>query len=338
VTGIGAAAIITPWTWGYWPYYNPYCTGPVTIYDTTVDYSQPIILAGSNGDASPGEESVDADKPAAPDSAAGLLDAARDAFTQGDYTKALAQCDKAIAKQSGNTVLHEFRALALFALQRYKEAAAPLYAALSVGPGWDWTTLSGMYPSVDVYTEQLRSLEQYVKSHPKEPEAKFLLAYHYMTCGHVEAATAQLKDVVQLAPKDRLSAQLLAAMTAAATADDDDAKKPADDGAKKPEDAASTPSKPVEAAALVGQWKAEQPDGAAITLRLTKEGKYTWTVAQKGKPREFNGDYTVADNLLILKQNAKPVMVGEVTLKGNAQFNFKMPGDNPADSGLTFAK
>jgi hypothetical protein len=32
---------------------------------------------------------------------------------------------------------------------------------LSVGPGWDWTTLIGLYPSIDVYTTQLRALEDF---------------------------------------------------------------------------------------------------------------------------------------------------------------------------------
>ena len=48
--------------------------------------------------------------------------------------------------------LHEFLALVFFAQGKYDQAAAPLYAVLSVGPGWDWTTLSGMYPDVDTYT------------------------------------------------------------------------------------------------------------------------------------------------------------------------------------------
>ena len=136
------------------------------------------------------------------------------AFMQGDYTTALAQVDQAIAQVPNDTVLHEFRGLALFALGRYKEAAAADYAVLSAGPGWDWTTLSGLYPNVDVYTEQLRALEQYAKSHPAASEAKFLLADHYLTCGYTDAAAAQLKEVVRLNPKDQLSAQLLNSISA----------------------------------------------------------------------------------------------------------------------------
>ena len=46
VTG-AALSNATPWSWGYWPYYNPYCTAPVVVGDTTIDYSQPIVLAGA---------------------------------------------------------------------------------------------------------------------------------------------------------------------------------------------------------------------------------------------------------------------------------------------------
>ena len=90
------------------------------------------------------------------DPAVALFDAGRAAFQQGNYTDALAQADAALAKLPGDTTLHEFRALCLFALSRYDEAAAALYAVLSVGPGWDWATLIGLYPSIDPYTQQLR--------------------------------------------------------------------------------------------------------------------------------------------------------------------------------------
>ena len=34
-----------PWSWGYWPYYNPYYVGPVVDGGATIDYSQPIVAA-----------------------------------------------------------------------------------------------------------------------------------------------------------------------------------------------------------------------------------------------------------------------------------------------------
>ena len=233
-----------------------------------------------------------------------LFDAARNAFMQGDYTTALAQVDQAIAQVPNDTVLHEFRGLALFALGRYKEAAAADYAVLSAGPGWDWTTLSGFYPNVDIYTEQLRALEHYAKSHPAAAEARFLLAEHYLTCGYTDAAAAQLKEVVRLNPKDQLSAQLLAepfhGVPRERTCPNSRRRRP------------PPPARPADAASLAGNWTATRADGATIKLALGSDGKFTWALDQNGKPQQFSGTYTVADNLLVLKQGNNPVMVGQV--------------------------
>ena len=65
-----------------------------------------------------------------------------------------------------------------------------MYAVLSGGPGWDWTTESGLYPSIAVYTKQLRALEQYSRDNPQAADARFLLAYQYMLTGHNDAASA----------------------------------------------------------------------------------------------------------------------------------------------------
>ena len=73
-------------------------------------------------------------------------------------------------------------------------------------PGWDWTTLIGLYPSVDVYTDQVHALEDYRTEHPDSAPPRFVLAYHYLTQGHTEAAVEELKEVVKLQPSDQLSA------------------------------------------------------------------------------------------------------------------------------------
>ena len=245
---------------------------------------------------------------------------------QGDYKAALAQVDQAIALAPDNTVLHEFRGLALFAMGRYKEAAAADYAVLSAGPGWDWTTLSGLYPDVGVYTEQLRALEQYAKSHPAAAEAKFLLADHYLTCGYTDAAAAQLKEVVRLNPKDQLSAQLLNSISA---------PDAAEQAAPSPPAAAA---RPANASSLVGNWTATRADSATIKLALAGDGTFIWALDQNGKPQQFSGTYAVADNLLVLKQGDNPMMVGQIASLANNRFNFKLAGDNPSDPGLTFAQ
>ena len=85
---------------------------------------------------------------------------------------ALVQCNQAIALQPNDALLHEFRGLALFALHRYDEAAGAVYAVLLTGPGWDWTTLSSFYPEVNVYSEQLRGLEEYTSANPNRAAAQ----------------------------------------------------------------------------------------------------------------------------------------------------------------------
>jgi hypothetical protein len=317
----GAAVSAIPWSWGYWPYYNPYYVGPVIDGGATIDYSQPIVVAQAAASPPVAQAGLTAEEQATP-----LFDAARNAFMQGDYKTALAQVDQAIAQVPDDTVLHEFRGLVLFALGRYKEAAAADYAVLSTGPGWDWTTLSGLYPNVDIYTEQLRALEQYAKLHPAASEARFLLADHYLTCGHTDAATTQLKAVVQLNPKDQLSAQLLNSISASDTAEQAAPSRPA------------APAKPADASSLVGNWTATRADSATIKLALAGDGKFTWALDQNGKPQQFSGTYTVADNLLVLKQGDSPMMVGQVASLANDSFNFKLAGDNPSDHGLTFVR
>ena len=91
-------------------------------------------------------------------------------------------------------------------LKRYDEAAAVNYAVLSAGPGWNWSTLAGLYPDVDTYTNQLRALEAYVQTNPSSASAAFLLAYHYLAQGNNDAAGAQFERVSQLLPSDQLSA------------------------------------------------------------------------------------------------------------------------------------
>jgi Flp pilus assembly protein TadD len=49
----------------------------------------------------------------------------------GDFARALRLTDLALRPHPNDPVLHEFRALCLFALGRYDKAAAALYAVLT---------------------------------------------------------------------------------------------------------------------------------------------------------------------------------------------------------------
>jgi len=318
--GLATGSVLwdAPWRWGYWSYYNPYYVDVVVVDGARIDYSQPIALASVPSDETAGER------------AAQLLDAARDAFARADYPAAMTLVDRAVAKQPNDPALHEFRALVLFAMKQYKPAAEVVYAVLSNGPGWDWATLIGFYPDPNVYTEQLRALEQYRGRNPGMPEIRFLLAYHYLSCGHEEAAADELREVVRLNPKDQLAAQLLAGLTG-----DPPAAGPA---IAPPAASSAMPAATISAAALTGNWTATRPDGASIALALTDGGTYTWQFVQKDRTQQFDGTFTVADNLLILKRDGNPTLIGQVTMLDGRRFNFKLVGGGEGDPGLTFEK
>ena len=315
-----------PWYWGYYPYYNPYYTEVIVVPGGVIDYSRPIVVAA------PPAGSMAAVNQAATDAeVARLLDTARGAFTRGDYQLAMAEVNQAIARQPNDGVLHEARALILFAMKQYKAAAAAVYAVLAVGPGWDWATLCGFYPNPDVYTAQLRDLEQYRNAHPDLPEVHFLAAYHYMTCQHPEAAARELQTVVRLSPRDQLASQLLAGLSS----DKPGAETvPAPPGAAPP----TLASLPVNAAALMGNWEASRPDGSTFAFTLSDAATYSWKYTRGGQTQEFTGTYSVAEGLLILKRNGNPAMIGQVTLPDANHFNFKLAGDNPTDPGLAFSR
>jgi tetratricopeptide (TPR) repeat protein len=343
----GLVAAVSPWNWGYYGYSNPYWNGGGSTY---INYSQPIVAAApldpggpllADDGSAPLPGPLPGDVAGAPgpatdqDQAMAIFEGARGQFTAGDYAGALAATDNAIKLQPNDPVLHEFRALCLFAEGDYQQAAAATYAVLSGGPGWDWTTVSSLYPSTMVYTQQLRALENYSQQHPDAADARFLLAYQYLLTGHNDAASAQLKQVVALQPNDTLSAQLLKSISPATDAFPTDA--PGANGA--PALAGAAPAtKPVTAGALVGNWTASRPDGTKVEMDLTGANQFTWRFDQGGKPQQLAGTYTLADNYLVLKASQQNALVGQVGLLANDEMSFRLADNNPADPGLVFKR
>ena len=311
---------------GYTTYSNPYYVSSSDYYD----YSQPIqvVMASPLDDASapaPGAVTIAAPAPP-PEVQASLthLDAAQEAFAAGDYVKAGAELDVAIKDQPSDAALHEFRALVYFATGDYAKAAGALYAVLAVGPGWDWTTMSSLYPSVDAYSAQLRTLESFVKKNSKDAAAHFVLAYHYITATHNEAAIAQLQQVEKLMPSDRLASELIVGLGGESASK---SVAPPAAGIASPvgDPASETPPPDIDAAKIVGKRTAKRDDGSTFTLDLTRDNKFTWTFTQGGKKQSFGGTYQVNGAVLVLERDDKASMPGLVTMDG-AGFNFKIFG------------
>ncbi len=327
--GVGAWGVGSPmYGWGYSGYSNPYYGGGFGsggVAQTGVaqqptaapgsDYSQPISTTGA-----PPEQAVAGQ-------AASAYDQARAAFKAGDYAQAIQLDQQALAQTPNDTNLHEFLAAAYFAQGQYPQAAAPLYAVLSVRPGWDWTTLSGLYADVDTYTGQLRALEAQVRSNPDSAQAHFVLAYQYLAQGHDPEAIAQLKEVVRLQPGDTLSAQIIAAFQPS--------------GANPTPAEAAPAASPAVQGKLAGTWVATPVQGAKIALTIQDDGGFTWNATGPGKPAmNIAGKSTFADDTLTLTAEGSQngALVGRVAWQDAGSFTFRLVGGPPNDPGLKFAR
>jgi len=342
----GAVAVARPLAWGmgawgsgasmynsgYLGYSNPYYSSAGGGGGGGYDYSQPIPVASNTQAAAPPDD-PNAGQTAAADSAAGespedQLNPAIDAFKKGDNDTALKVVNTLIQKSPNDAVLHEFRALVLFAKHDYKQAAATIHSVLAVGPGWDWTTLSSLYSDIEIYNKQLQALESFVENHAQDGAAHFLLAYHYLTCGHPDSAAEEFQQVVKLVPTDKVAADLLKMVA-----------PPQEGNNQPPEPANSKPtSKPVDPATLVGTWKATRDDGSTFELALPKDLSFTWKFSQKQKSQEFSGTYSVEGNLLVLNRQDGSSLVGQMTPDGQKKFNFKILGGPSDDPGLNFVR
>ncbi|MFN0197682.1 MAG: tetratricopeptide repeat protein [Planctomycetaceae bacterium] len=317
--GWGLGSII--YNSGYLGYSNPYYVdGGWSGYN----YSQPVVVTYNTS-------SVIADND--PNSAGEVLTNAIAAFQQNDYDAALDITNKGITQFPDDAVLHEFRSLVLFAKQDYQQSASTIHSVLAVGPGWDWTTLSSMYVSVAIYTEQLRALEAFTKANPKDAASRFLLAYHYMSCGHAEPAARQLRQVVQLMPNDRVASDMLKMVAPPEVAH-------LDETTLQPEQELTRPAPTsIDPAMLVGTWKAAREDGSTFGLTLTNDAQFKWSFAQKDQPaQEFEGTYSFEENVLALERSDGGSLIAEVTPGGDAMFNFKLIGAPEDDPGLDFNK
>jgi tetratricopeptide (TPR) repeat protein len=349
--GVGAAVGVTSWAmgsalfnWGYGSYANPYYYGSEAV-------AQPIVIQQASAEGVPQTISVPVavydysqplDTQSTPppagvaDPAIAKFDAARASFGSGDYANALKLTDEALKVLPNDATLHEFRALVLFAVGKYDLAAGPLYAVLSVGPGWDWTTMAGLYPNIDVYTRELRKLEAFVVSNAASAPGHFVLAYHYMTQGNNDAAAGQFKQVVALTPQDTLAAQLLKVVSpAVATAGTDAQPSEPQPVATAAATAATASVKP---GALAGTWTAKPAPDTSIVLRLGDDKRFTWTVTQRGKPRDITGDWSLANDMLTMAQAGQgSAMVGRVAWQSENRWTFRVMGAGPDDPGLAFS-
>jgi tetratricopeptide (TPR) repeat protein len=312
------------------PYSNPFYTEPIVIDGgAPLDYSQPVQVVQYVDAGAAAPATGEAVAPAVSDDAINNFEAARVAFFNGEYPQALTLVDKSLGKMPNDPALHEFRALVLFAQKQFKQSAGTIYAVLAVGPGWDWTTLVGLYPNVSIYTEQLRVLEAFSKANPGSADGRFLLAYHYMTMGHNDAARKQFEEMLKILPGDSVATQLVQTLSP---------KDATQVAAAPPEAPKTTPEVTAKLPELAGSWRATRPDGSTFTLTFGADSKFGWNYAKKdGSPKKFDGKYTLGGSTLVLEASNGNPLIGRITPEKTG-FRLMLMGGPPNDPGLVFEK
>jgi len=315
-------------------YSNPYFGGGTGFGygGPGYSYAQPIPVVYSNPTVVINEAPPTID----------ALDAAIAAFQQADYNAALDLVNQGLTKEPNDSVMHEFRALVLFAQGNYQQAAATIHSVLAIGPGWDWTTMAGMYSNIGLYTDQLRALEAAARTNPQDGAQHFLLAYHYMTIGQTDAAAAQLKQVVAAVPTDQVAADILKMISAPPEtpgSDEQLAPAPAPAGGSPVSVESSPAATPVDPDTLVGTWNAVRDEGSTFELTLAPDSSFVWKfTAPKQPTQEFKGTYSVDVNVLALEKQDGGSLIAEVSPMNAKAFNFKLVGAPPQDKGLDFSR
>jgi tetratricopeptide (TPR) repeat protein len=331
--------------WGYGSsYYNPYYSDPVGAATAPYDYSQPVVVNNYvSSDADGGDPSAQAaaEESPATQQATKLFDEGLVRFKAGQYPAALTRFDSALAKLPGDPVVHEVRALTLFAMGQYKPAAAALNSFLSSAPGMDWTTMSSLYGNTDDYQTQLRKLEAYCQAHPKDASSHFVYAYHCLVLDEKDAAVDALRVVVANQPKDYTAKRMLDALAPAEQPAAEPAPAPAPeealaDGAAPsvtPADSASAPQTD-----LVGTWRAKAGK-TTIDLSITEDSKFTWKASEPGKPAtQLKGQLASTSDEVMLESASQGSMTGTVTSQGPDKWQFALSGAPPSDPGLSFVR
>ena len=346
--GVGVAS---PWNWGYFSYYNPYWIPPVAGV-TYINYAQPVVVtvpvspAQQMGLATPAptafQASVSSTPTTAPsvpttstsasfpgmtrsptDQALSIFDNARSLFRQGNYREALNEVDRAVQLVPNDSLMHEFRALCLFALKDYQQSAAAVHAVVSAGPGWDWPTVNNLYLEPNIYNQQLQELETYCRENPNASAAHFLLAYHYLLTDRDQQALTTLQEVVRLQPNDQLAAQLLKGLS-----------QPANPQTPVSPPPPPGPSIAFSSADLNGVWRAARPDGSNFELSLTADNKFHWKYQQKDKVQQFEGTYTLANSFLILSASEQNTLIGKIAMEAPGDIHLQIGGGQSSRAGI----
>jgi hypothetical protein len=307
---------------GYQSYRNPYPVQSVAV----VNYQEPITVVAAKTAPKADDETARITQ-----KSESLIAESQAAFKQGNYLVALESANKAIAEAPGDGALHEYRALILFALGKFSEAASVLNPVLAGGPGWDWSTMIALYNTQEIYLSQLDALKNYSKGKPNAADARFLLGYHHMVCGHLEEAAEEFEAAAKLQPADSVSAQLRDLTKASSQSGSDEPTEPSTEKEVAPQSAL-----PLEK--LSGAWVSDKGEAGTVSLVFKDDGKFIWSFKKGDQNNEFSGDFSMNDNGLLVLDATESQMTATVSQPKDNELKFVLAGGPPDDPGLTFTR
>lgn len=318
---------------GYSTYRNPYQAPPVQTQTTIINYTQPLSVVAAKEVPQPQEAAMTSEE-----LSSAALERARDAFSNGDYLSALKSTDESISYAASDPALHEFRALCLFALARYGDAAGVLNPVLASGPGWDWATMSAFYSDGEIYTNQLRKLEAYVESSPDSADSHFLLGYHYLVAGFVDEAYGMFDRVTTLQPADTVAVQLRNLTgSSSPTASPEEAVVEATADAPPADLGEGVIVEVISPDDIIGSWKSASGDGKAITLTLSPDGPFVWNYEGAADAKVLSGEWSIDEEGQLILAAEDVQMVANVSLNEDT-LQFILAGSPVGDPGLSFQR
>jgi tetratricopeptide (TPR) repeat protein len=135
-----------------------------------------------------------------------------DAFEQADYEAAAYYWRHALLDDPENPMLMVLLGQALFAVERFDEAAGATQAAMHRLPKELWGIVvahhAELYGDDAEYTRQLQALERAAAEKSKSPARHFLLGFHYAYLGFPQPALRELDKALHAEPRDEIARQL----------------------------------------------------------------------------------------------------------------------------------
>jgi hypothetical protein len=167
---------------------------------------------GNNGYGYNGMASYAAPTSNQQQNASDYASAGEQAFQAGQYQQAIHDWRHAMVDNPNNGGVVLLMAQALFAVGQYNDAAGAVQMGMQMVPENEWGTVgknyTQIYPNIQNYTDQLKTLERARDAKPDDPAIRFLLGYHFGYLGYPKQAVRELDKALDLQPKD-LGAQKL---------------------------------------------------------------------------------------------------------------------------------